>query len=128
MKAKIITAFLLLTVTVCGVFAVRWAREQRITNLVVSRPWLTGTVIAADDSTVTLAADVWGDLYETICFDGDTLTFDRSAVLYPDGDKSPDDLSVGDEVALVVEGRPIGEGELAFERIYMVVDYMKHRK
>ncbi len=128
MKQKIITAFLLLTVTVCGVFAVQWAREQRMTNLVVSRPWLYGTVIAADDSTITLAADVWGDLYETVRFDGDTLTFDRSAVLYPDGDRNPDALSVGDEVALVVEGRPIGEGELAFDRIYMVVDYLKHRK
>ena len=128
MSSKIITAFLLLIVTVCGVFAVRWARDQRITNLVVSRPRLYGTVTAADDSTVTLSADAWVDLYETTRFDGDTLTFARSAVLYPNADMNPDMLSVGDEIALVVEGRPIGEGELTFERIYVIVDYLKYQK
>lgn len=127
MKHKSITLLLILITMVCCIPAVQFVREKRITNLVVSRPWLNGTVIAADDSTVTLAADVWWNLYETVRFDGDTLTFDRSAVLYPDGDMNPDDLSVGNEVALVVEGRPIGDGELAFERIYMIVDYLKHR-
>lgn len=125
MKAKLITVFLVLAVLAVGVCAVGFVREKRIFNLNVCKPRLFGTVTAIDGTEITLEASVWGDNFERLELDGRTVTFDSNSVIYPDGNLFRDGIAVGEDVYLVVEGYPYDGEELAFDRIYFCIEYLK---
>ena len=125
MKAKLITAFLIIAVLAVGVCAVGFVRDKRIHNLNVFKPKLYGTVTAVDGTEITVEASVWGEHYERIELSGKTVTFDCQSVTYPDGNFFQDGIAVGEDVYLVVDGYPYDGEELVFDRIYFCVEYLK---
>ena len=125
MKAKLITAFLIIAVLAVGVCAVGFVRDKRIHNLNVFKPKLYGTVIAINGTEITLEASVWGKHYERIELPGKTITFDSKSVIYPDGNFFQDDIAEGEDVYLVVDGYPYDGEEITFDCIYFCVEYLK---
>ena len=122
MKTKLLTIFLVLAILAVGVCAGGFVREKRINNLVVFKPRLFGTVSAVDGTEITLDAAVWGSRYERLEQQGRTITFDCRSVIYPDGNRFQDGISVGENVFLVVDGHPHGNDKIEFDHIYFCVE------
>ena len=78
-----------------------------------------------DGTTVTVDTICWSHYYERIDLTGKQLTFDFEEVIYPSGNLFQDGLSVGENIYLVVDGRPYEEDSVSFERIYFSIETMQ---